>query len=259
MDILRKELNQVYASQNLGAERLDRGELERCKALAENLVAVTDGAAVITDVSNDSSFLCTGALCRLLGLAPCDGMVCELDSSDEDVIYERLHPEDLVEKRMLEYELFKLVDALPPEEKRNYKATCTIRILDGEGRFRLIDNSTQVLRLSPAGKMWLVLCRYDVSPRKSYDEGVGIDVRILNNHTGESRALELTERRTRVLTDREKEVLTLIRDGLPSKQIADELDISIHTVNRHRQNILEKLSVGNSVEAVFAATAMRLI
>ena len=36
----------------------------------------------------------------------------------------------------------------------------------------------------------------------------------------------------------------------PSKEIADELHISIHTVNTHRQRILAKLGVDNSLEAV---------
>ena len=34
-----------------------------------------------------------------------------------------------------------------------------------------------------------------------------------------------------------------------SKDIAQTLSISINTVNRHRQNILEKLQVNNSIEA----------
>jgi DNA-binding CsgD family transcriptional regulator len=61
------------------------------------------------------------------------------------------------------------------------------------------------------------------------------------------------------LTDREKEILLLIKEGKLSKQIAEILGISIHTVNRHRQNILERLSVGNSVEALTAAISMRLL
>ncbi len=76
---------------------------------------------------------------------------------------------------------------------------------------------------------------------------------------GEIIALSFGEKRKRILTEREKEILHLIKDGKPSKIIADLLDISIHTVNRHRQNIIEKLSVGNSIEAITAATAMKLL
>ena len=44
-----------------------------------------------------------------------------------------------------------------------------------------------------------------------------------------------------------------------SKQIALKLNISINTVNRHRQNILEKLNVGNSIDAMRTAKALRLL
>ena len=46
------------------------------------------------------------------------------------------------------------------------------------------------------------------------------------------------------------EVLCLIQKGLLSKEIADRLCISIHTVNIHRQNLLRKLGVQNSIEAI---------
>ncbi|MDE7136286.1 MAG: helix-turn-helix transcriptional regulator, partial [Muribaculaceae bacterium] len=83
--------------------------------------------------------------------------------------------------------------------------------------------------------------------------------RIINNRTGEIIVLSFGEKKKHVLTDREKEILLLIKDGNPSKKIADILGISIHTVNRHRQNIIEKLSVGNSIEAISAATSMGLL
>ena len=53
--------------------------------------------------------------------------------------------------------------------------------------------------------------------------------------------------------------MRLIQQGRASKQIAAALGISVNTVNRHRQNIISKLSVGNSVEAITAAKAMRLL
>ena len=54
---------------------------------------------------------------------------------------------------------------------------------------------------------------------------------------------------TQILSEREKQVLRLIHQGWTSKQIAETLTISIHTVNRHRQEILGKLQVKNSIEA----------
>ena len=50
------------------------------------------------------------------------------------------------------------------------------------------------------------------------------------------------------LTSREQQVVKLIAEGYPSKQIADTLLISENTVERHRANILEKLGMHDRVE-----------
>ena len=50
------------------------------------------------------------------------------------------------------------------------------------------------------------------------------------------------------LTPRELEVTKLIAEGLTSDEIADTLVIATSTVNRHRDNILEKLGMRNRVE-----------
>lgn len=61
------------------------------------------------------------------------------------------------------------------------------------------------------------------------------------------------------LTPREINILQLIKDGLLSKEISEQLFISIHTVNTHRQRILEKLDVDNSMEAVKYASTLGLL
>ena len=49
--------------------------------------------------------------------------------------------------------------------------------------------------------------------------------------------------RKETLTTREKEILKLIAEGTASKEIAELLFISIHTVNNHRVNIIKKLNM----------------
>jgi DNA-binding NarL/FixJ family response regulator len=51
-----------------------------------------------------------------------------------------------------------------------------------------------------------------------------------------------------VLTPRELEVLKLIAEAYTNKEIADALFISVKTVERHRQNILDKLGMRDRVE-----------
>ena len=62
-----------------------------------------------------------------------------------------------------------------------------------------------------------------------------------------------------VLTARELEVLKLIAEAYTSKQIADALFISIKTVERHRQNILDKLGMRDRVELTRYAIRRGLI
>lgn len=61
------------------------------------------------------------------------------------------------------------------------------------------------------------------------------------------------------LSDREKEVLTLLVKGRSYKMIADELAISYHTVDSHIRKIYEKLHVHSSAEAVSKAVSKRLV
>jgi DNA-binding NarL/FixJ family response regulator len=62
-----------------------------------------------------------------------------------------------------------------------------------------------------------------------------------------------------VLTPRELEVLKLIAEAHSSKEIAKELWISIKTVERHRQNILDKLGMRDRVELTRYAIRRGLI
>ena len=82
--------------------------------------------------------------------------------------------------------------------------------------------------------------------------------KIVNTRTGNVRILT-NENYTCLLTNREREVLQLIADGLLSKEIAERFSISINTVNRHRQNILQKLQVDNTIEACKTGRIMGLL
>lgn len=53
-----------------------------------------------------------------------------------------------------------------------------------------------------------------------------------------------------VLSDRERDILDLIAEGLLNKEIADRLNIAGGTVKQHNYNIYRKLNVNNRVEAI---------
>ena len=67
------------------------------------------------------------------------------------------------------------------------------------------------------------------------------------------------DRQFDILTPRELQVLKLIAEAYSSKEIAKELVISIKTVERHRQNILDKLGMSDRVELTRYAIRRGLI
>jgi two-component system response regulator DctR len=62
------------------------------------------------------------------------------------------------------------------------------------------------------------------------------------------RARRLLMRRIEELTDRERDVMRLVVEGLPNKLIADQLSISVRTVEVHRARVFEKMEVKSAVE-----------
>lgn len=61
------------------------------------------------------------------------------------------------------------------------------------------------------------------------------------------------------ITSREQEVLTLIAEGLTNAAVGEQLGISVKTVDRHRENIMQKLNMHNRVELVKYAIRVGLI
>jgi two-component system, LuxR family, response regulator DctR len=57
-----------------------------------------------------------------------------------------------------------------------------------------------------------------------------------------------TERAVAELTDRERDVMKLVVQGLPNKLIADALNISVRTVEVHRARVFDKMNVKSAVE-----------
>lgn len=61
------------------------------------------------------------------------------------------------------------------------------------------------------------------------------------------------------LTRREKEVVQCLMEGLSTKQIADKLCVSEHTVSNHRANILNKLKVVNTAQLIVKVVEEKLV
>ncbi len=82
---------------------------------------------------------------------------------------------------------------------------------------------------------------------------------VLNEMTqGDEKAIDPEEAKIAALTDRERQVVTLIAEGLKNKQIAERLFISETTVTHHLSSIFSKLGVSDRLELVIYAFSHKL-
>jgi DNA-binding NarL/FixJ family response regulator len=72
----------------------------------------------------------------------------------------------------------------------------------------------------------------------------------LRGHEGRRRHIELPEGRSAELTAREWEVVALLRQGLPTRSVAELLGISAVTVRRHLSTVQHKVGVRSRTELV---------
>jgi len=93
--------------------------------------------------------------------------------------------------------------------------------------------------------------------------GVSNDTQVFLQCTGSRKPIPdfNTEKfyRNVLLTKREMDILVLLREGLNSHDIAGKLFLSRHTVDTHRRNILKKLEVATSFQAVLKAQETGII
>ncbi|MFT4022267.1 MAG: response regulator transcription factor [Flavihumibacter sp.] len=100
-----------------------------------------------------------------------------------------------------------------------------------------------VTKNSSKDEMVVAILEVDKGNRYICEEIRNIISEQLNEPAGEAPEVQS-------LTEREIQIIHLIKDGNSSKEIAQQLDISLKTVEVHRHNILKKLRLRNSAALV---------
>lgn len=127
-----------------------------------------------------------------------------------------------------------------------------------KGVYKRISEEMQIIETDRAGAPWLSMSIVNISPYQA--DPFIVRSQLVDTLTGDTfTPLDNMYDRDTILTARELEILENISQGLLSKEISARLGVSVHTVNTHRQRILAKLNVNNSIEAVKYAMALGLI
>ena len=168
-----------------------------------------------------------------------------IEASQEIDIEKLVHPDDWEGVRRIDKKVWEFLNTLPEEEKLTYKYIYELRVLERGKYVRMI---YQMRILAFKEDNFLAIGIIDIAPEQSANTSVRFQIK--NCLTDEIVPFAIESAADTLLTPREREVLALAKEGMFSKEISEKLNISIHTVNRHRQNILEKLQVDNMIEAI---------
>lgn len=238
MEALQKQYAELLASQRFREEDLDPA------VLARHIAALS------------ASPLLAGSAVSIFDLHRCEhAYESEFHRalfSDPQGVYMgvQIHPDDLLQvaKNGVAGMRHVFLRKNPNMDVRHFKLIREYRALV-HGAYKRVTEEFQILEMDRAGNVWLVLSIVNLSANQQ--PPYKVTSQLIDTRTGDSFSplVDLFDREE-ILTPREQEILQRIAQGRPSKEIAEELYISIHTVNTHRQRILAKLGVDNSLEAV---------
>lgn len=240
------ELDKVLRKQ---PSKSDPEELLRISGYAEYLSGIENVVAVVSDLGKGTSRIFPGKFGKILGIGNYNGE----DSIWEKEILNLMDADEREEKFLAELRFFNYLRHLPPWKRQDYYLVSKLRFKNVYGTSIEVLHRMYYIYSKDYDTVSYALCLYGA---KVFDfPGKSI---VVNSLTGIFEELTSKEDSS-ILTPREQQILKLIESGMTSMRIADALSISRHTVNRHRQGILAKLQVRNSVEACRIAKSMKII
>jgi DNA-binding CsgD family transcriptional regulator len=199
----------------------------------------------------------TGSFKFLLGYRREDA----LDQGPE-FFYRQMHPDDLPVVLDSVTRTLRFLLAAPGGERKDYRLSFDFRIRRADGKLIRLLQQVVVLETDRRGNIWLILAVNDLVIDGSLETPA---CRALRHIESGRECLFVAQAAPGAtagagqLSPREVEVLGLVAVGLPSRDIADRLSISVATVNNHRQHILEKTGAKNSAQAVHYAAALGIL
>jgi len=190
---------------------------------------------------------------------------CRPEEFSLNYFFEKMHPDDARQMQLKEKaagEFF--YNRIPADKILRYKSSYTFRIKDADGNWRHILHQCTPIQLSKQGRIHHSLSVHtDISFMNLLQDD---RISFIGLH-GEPSYFSLSTDPSNILEPeigwllslREREIVKLMGEGLGSKQIADLLSISTHTVDTHRRNLLKKTGTKNTLELTVACVKKGLV
>ena len=249
MDKDFKPIEQLYLSQAFKSDKDEEQVLTECKMIAQAYALAENAVVSMGDNRRNCSYCYFGGVADILGISQ-EERISLLPSLYEHLIFNRCHPDDLNKRHAEEIAFLRYItNNSSPKNYRDYVLCNYLRVKDASGKYCWVKHRMIPLATDKNGCLLLCVCIYTLATDENRQ------TKFANTRTGMVRILTNKDYEN-ILSERELEVLRLIDQGLLSKEIANNLCISINTVNRHRQNILRKLKVERAIEACKLAHVM---
>lgn len=240
------KLNQLLKNQSIKADSIEATQM---LDYADNISRIENVTAVVSDLRRGTSRIFPGKFGIILGV---------VNYSEEDSIWEKailnlMTEEEQEEKYLAELRFFNFLRHVPRHARPDYYLVSKLRMKTATGDLIDVIHRMYYIYADDSETVTHSLCLYGRSTFNFAGKSI-----VVNSLTGISEELTSSADAS-ILSRREKQVLALIDSGKRSHEIADILSISKNTVSRHRQAILAKLQVKNSMEACRVAKAMKII
>jgi DNA-binding CsgD family transcriptional regulator len=252
--------NNVYSEllnqQKFVPKDLDYSVLEKHKPMLQTLANVGNSGVSVFDIFKKKHVFYSPNFGALLGYD-----TNQIKIKGPGYWDGKIHPEDYISLMQNGISILKIFYQFSEEEKEKYKLINEYRILNIDNTYVRVIEQHQSLALDIFGNLWLSLSIIDISPNQNKVEG--LKCQLVNFQTGDIYPFGETrinyENNGIALSKREIQILKMVKEGLLSKEISNNLNISLNTVNTHRQRVLEKLGANNSMEAVAFASKLGLL
>lgn len=204
---------------------------------------------VVSDMADGTSHIIAGDFASNLDIG---------DYQQENSIWESkilsLMPASEQEKKYIaELRFFHYLRHLPKSKKSDYYLVSKLRLRFADGNIHDVLHRMYYIFDENAENVRYAICIYGPLPFDFKGNSFAV-----NSITGIKEELTVSGNDT-ILSFRERQILSMIDTGMRSAEIARQLNISIHTVSRHRQKIIGKLQVKNTHEACRIAKSMDML
>lgn len=242
----RAKIDNLLRNQSMAAVSID---LQKLLRYAESIAQIENVVAVVSDIRNDTSKIYSGRFGAVLGVEK----YCHENSIWEKSILDLMTETEQEEKFLAELRFFSFLRHIPRNKRANYYLASKLRVTTLSGEPMDILHRMYYIYSEDSDTVYYALCLYGCLTFDFAGKSI-----IINTLAGTTEELS-SEKDSSILSKRERQILKLIDYGKTSVQIADALSISKNTVSRHRQDILAKLQVRNSIEACKIAKAIGIL